>query len=66
MVRFAIEPSRTALLVVDLQNCFVEGYPISAPDGPAVLARLERLAEVCRTGGVQVIYTARPTTATWA
>ena len=58
MVDFAIEPNKTALLVVDMQNCFVEGSPVSAPDGPAVLARLNRLVDACRANGIQVIHTA--------
>ena len=37
MVDFAVVPERTALVNVDMQNCFVEGAPISAPDGLAVL-----------------------------
>jgi biuret amidohydrolase len=58
MVAFTIDPTKTALVVVDLQNCFVEGYPLSAPDGPEVVERLNRLAEACRAAGIQVIYTA--------
>jgi nicotinamidase-related amidase len=58
VVNFSIEPSKTALLVTDMQNCFVEGYPISAPNGPRVLERLNRLVEACHNTGVQVIYTA--------
>jgi ureidoacrylate peracid hydrolase len=58
MVDFAVRPAHTALINVDLQNCFVEGYPISAPKGPEVLARVNRLAEACRECGVKVIHTA--------
>lgn len=58
MVDFAVRPAHTALINVDLQNCFVEGYPISAPKGPEVLARVNRLAEACRECGVRVIHTA--------
>jgi ureidoacrylate peracid hydrolase len=58
MVDFPIVPSKTALIVVDMQNVFVEGYPFSAPEGPQVLDRLNRLAEFCRECGIQVIYTA--------
>src|SRR5262249_30505983 len=58
MVAFTIDPTKTALVVVDLQNCFVEGYPLSAPDGPEVVERLNRLADACRAAGIQVIYTA--------
>jgi ureidoacrylate peracid hydrolase len=57
MVDFAIVPERTALINVDMQNCFVEGSPISAPDGLAVLDRINRLAAVCRTAGIPVIHT---------
>jgi nicotinamidase-related amidase len=58
MVDFAVRPAHTALINVDLQNCFVEGYPISAPKGPEVLARVNRLAEACRECGIMVIHTA--------
>ena len=58
MVNFPIEPSKTALVIVDMQNVFVEGYPFSAPGGPQVLERLSQLAEVCHGVGIQVIYTA--------
>ena len=40
MVDFAVVSERTALINVDMQNCFVEGYPSSAPDGLAVLGAL--------------------------
>ena len=56
MVDFAVVPARTALLNIDLQNCFVEGSPVAAPDGPAVLERVNRLAAACRKGGILVIH----------
>lgn len=55
---FLVVPRRTAFIKVDLQNCFVEGYPVSAPDGPAVLRRLNAFADVCRRAGIRVIHTA--------
>jgi len=48
MVDFAVVPERTALINVDMQNCFVAGYEMSAPDGLVVLERINRLAAVCR------------------
>ncbi len=42
MVDFPVAPDRTALINVDVQNAFVEGYPLSAPDGLKVLARVTR------------------------
>jgi ureidoacrylate peracid hydrolase len=55
---FPVIAPRTALINVDLQNCFVEGYPVSAPEGPRVLGRLNQLAETCRAAGILVIHTA--------
>jgi nicotinamidase-related amidase len=57
MVRFDIDPSRTALLVVDMQNCFVADSPIAAPLGTEVAGRLNRLAAACRQAGIPVIWT---------
>jgi nicotinamidase-related amidase len=56
MVDFAVVPQRTALLNIDLQNCFVENSPIAAPDGPVVLDRVNRLADACRAAGILVIH----------
>lgn len=58
MVEFAITPARTALINVDLQNCFVENSPIASPAGPEVLAKVNRLAAVCRAHGITVVHTA--------
>ena len=44
MVDFAVVPERTALVNVDMLNCFVQGSPFSAPDGLVVLDRINRLA----------------------
>lgn len=56
MVDFDVVPARTALLIIDMQNLFVEGYPTAAPDGLATLGRLNHLAAVCREVGLQVIH----------
>jgi len=40
-----------------MQNCFVEASPISAPDGLAVLDRINELATACRAVGILVIHT---------
>jgi nicotinamidase-related amidase len=57
MVDFSLVPARTALINVDMQNCFVEGSPISAPNGLAVLNRINELAAACRAAGILVIHT---------
>lgn len=63
MVDFAVSPRKLALINVDLQNVFVEGSPVSPPDGPAIVARVNKLAAVCRKAGVLVIHTAHVTRA---
>lgn len=57
MSGFALVPSRTALINVDLQRCFVEGGPLASPDGLAVVDRVNRLARVCRQAGALVVHT---------
>lgn len=56
MVDFAVVPERTALLNIDMQNCFVEGSPIAAPDGLLVLERINQLAAACRKAEIRVIH----------
>lgn len=56
MVDFAVSPERTALLNIDMQNCFVQDSPIAAPDGLVVLERINRLAAACRQAGILVIH----------
>lgn len=56
MVDFAVVPERTALLNIDMQNCFVHGSPIAAPDGLVILDRINQLAAACRRAGMLVIH----------
>ena len=63
MIDWSINPKTTALINVDLQNVFVEGYSISSPNGPAVVAQLNRLSAVARKVGILVIHTAQETRA---
>lgn len=63
MIDWFINPKTTALINVDLQNVFVEGYSISSPNGPAVVAQLNRLSAVARKVGILVIHTAQETRA---
>jgi ureidoacrylate peracid hydrolase len=57
MIDFNIVPARTALVNVDMQNCFVEGSPLSAPDGRVVLDRINRLSATCRAAGILIVHT---------
>ena len=61
MVEFAIVPERTALLSIDLQNCFVAG---SEPRGAEVLARVNGLARACREAGIPVVHVCHALAAT--
>ncbi len=57
MVDFKVAASSTALIDVDMQNCFVENSPVAAPRGREILPRINQLAEACRRKGVLVIHT---------
>ncbi len=57
MVDFAVVPRRTALINVDMQNCFVHGSPIAAPEGLELEERINRLSAACRKADILVIHT---------
>ncbi|MCE0764217.1 cysteine hydrolase [Pseudonocardia kujensis] len=55
----AIDPARTALLVIDMQNDFVEeGAPLEFPEGRRILPTLQKVLDAARTAGMPVIYPA--------
>jgi nicotinamidase-related amidase len=56
MADLTIVPNRTALVNVDMQNCFVENSPVAAPGGVELLERINRLASKCRQAGILVIH----------
>jgi len=56
-VKYPIIPEKTAMLVVDMQNDFVrEGASIEVPRARAMVPRLNRLLDLCRTHAILVIY----------
>jgi len=56
-VRYPIIPEKTAMIVVDMQNDFVqEGAPIEIPRARAMVPHLNRLLDVCRAHKLPVIY----------
>ncbi|MGD9536684.1 MAG: cysteine hydrolase family protein [Alphaproteobacteria bacterium] len=63
MTQYPVIPSRMALVNIDMQNAFVEGTPLSAPDGKRIIAPINRLAEACRRAGIMVIHTIHVTRA---
>jgi ureidoacrylate peracid hydrolase len=46
-----------ALINIDMQVAFVEGTPLSAPDGLKLVPVVNKLAAACRAAGVMVIHT---------
>lgn len=53
-----LDPESTAVLVVDMQNDFLEeGAPIEAPMGRAFVSDLARFVERCREAGSPIVFT---------
>jgi ureidoacrylate peracid hydrolase len=63
MASYNLVPSKTALVNVDMQNAFVEGTPLSAPGGVALLEPVNKVAAACRAAGIKVIHTLHVTRA---
>lgn len=54
-----VDPSRSALIVVDMQNDFASiGAPLEVKAGRAMIPQLKRAIDFCRDAGNPVIYTA--------
>ena len=61
-----LDPKRTALLVIDMQNAFVApGAPIEVPGARAVVPAINRLAKALRPRGVPVIWVLHEDTGDW-
>lgn len=55
----AIEPGKTAMIVVDMQNDFIaEGAMLRSAQAAAMVPRLAETLAFCREKGIKVIYTA--------
>lgn len=53
-----LDPSKSALLVIDMQNDFVlEGHPMEVPMARRKLPQIQGVMENCRTAGIPVIFT---------
>ena len=65
-----LDPTRTALVVIDMQNCWVmEGQPGYSPFCPAVVPNINRVAAALRGAGGPVVWVqmngSREVTAKW-
>jgi nicotinamidase-related amidase len=55
---FTVDPRRSALIVIDMQNAFVaEGSPLETPGARAMIPRLERLIEFARENKIPIVWT---------
>jgi ureidoacrylate peracid hydrolase len=53
-----IEPAKTAMIVVDMQNDFVApGGGLETPAARAMVPKLVEALQICRSAGIKVIYT---------
>ena len=53
-----VDPARTALIVVDMQNDFVkEGGSLVVPDAEATIPVIRGLLELARSSGMKVVFT---------
>lgn len=59
VLRFnAIDPDRTALLVIDMQNFFLHrDYPLAVSEGRAIISNIQRAVEAARLSGMAVVWT---------
>jgi nicotinamidase-related amidase len=53
-----VDPAKTALIVVDMQNDFVkEGGSLVVPDAEATIPAIRRLLDLARESGMHVVFT---------
>jgi ureidoacrylate peracid hydrolase len=57
MTNFSLNPRTTALLNVDMQNCFVSDSSVAAPKGAEIIPRINKIAQTCRLNGALVVHT---------
>ncbi|MBR1220766.1 cysteine hydrolase [Bradyrhizobium sp. U87765 SZCCT0131] len=54
-----IDPARTVMIVVDMQNDFVaEGAKLRSAQAAAMVPQLAETLDICRAKGIRIIYTA--------
>lgn len=59
-VNWQIDPSRTVLLIHDMQNYFLNFYDMGESPIPDLIQNILTLRQSCRSQGIPVFYTAQP------
>ena len=59
-VQWTLEPGRSALLIHDMQEYFVDAFDRTSEPIPALVANIRRLRDAAHAAGVPVIYSAQP------
>ncbi|MFW0790740.1 isochorismatase family protein [Gordonia sp. CPCC 205333] len=59
-VDWTLDPSRTALLVHDMQRYFIDAYDMNAEPMATALPNMVAIREACEAAGVPVVYTVQP------
>ncbi len=57
MTDFSVDPTKMALINVDMQVAFLGGGPYSVPNALSLIPNVNRLAQSCREAGIMVIHT---------
>jgi len=58
MPRFEIEPAKTAFIVIDMQNAFLQpGGPLERPAARGIVGKVNELLAACRRAGIAVVFT---------
>ena len=53
-----VDPTKTALIVVDMQNDFVkEGGTLVVPDAESTIPAIQSLLDLARESGMKVVFT---------
>lgn len=59
-VAWQLAPDRSALLIHDMQQYFIDAYDVDEPPMATALPNMVRIRDACAAAGIPVVYTAQP------
>lgn len=59
-VDWELSPDRTALLIHDMQQYFIDAYQVDQQPMATALPNMVRIRDTCAAAGIPVVYTAQP------